>query len=125
MNGTRGGPRPGAGRKAGGKNRGTIERELRAAHGVEAAIETGLLPLDVMLARMRDEPLPNGQRPTDSQFEAACAAAPYIHPRLAAATLKAMVAPSAALLPIDADSLTDHQRRVLRDILLLGPPAVA
>ena len=36
-----------------------------------------------MLARMRGEPLPNGQIPTDEQVAAAALAAPYIHPRLA------------------------------------------
>jgi hypothetical protein len=44
----------------------------------------GLLPLDIMLARVRGEPLPNGKMPTEEQFQAAVAAAPYIHPRLAA-----------------------------------------
>jgi hypothetical protein len=42
-----------------------------------------VLPLDIMRARMRNAPL-NGQSVTDEQFAAAVAAAPYIHPRLAA-----------------------------------------
>lgn len=54
-----------------------------AEHGTKLAIEGGILPLHVILARMRDEPLPDGKKPTDKQFEAAQAAAPYIHPRLA------------------------------------------
>ena len=41
------------------------------------------MPLDVMLAEMRGEKLPNGTRPTPAQFQAAVAAAPYIHARLA------------------------------------------
>jgi len=45
----------------------------------------------VLLARMRDEALPNGQKVTDEQFEAAVAAAPYIHPRLAAHMVNANV----------------------------------
>jgi hypothetical protein len=82
------------GQKTGGRQRGTpnrltIEREIRAAHGVVAAAETGLLPIDVLPARMRDENLPNGQKVTDAQFEAAVAAAPYLHPRLAASTVNA------------------------------------
>jgi hypothetical protein len=32
---------------------------------------------------MRGEPLPNGKLVTDEQFQAAVAAAPFIHPRLA------------------------------------------
>ena len=76
------------GRKAGTPNKATIERELRAARGMKMAYAEGLLPLDVMLARMRNEDLPNGQRPTDEQFQAAVAAAPFLHPKLAATTLK-------------------------------------
>lgn len=41
------------------------------------------MPLDVMLAKLRGEKLPNGKRPTPAQFQAAVAAAPYVHPRLA------------------------------------------
>lgn len=83
----RGGAHPGAGRKQGGKNKATIERELRAAAGLEAA-KAGLMPLDVLLARMRGETLPNGHEPTDAQVAAARDAAPYLHPRLATQTLK-------------------------------------
>lgn len=46
-------------------------------------MNAGLLPLHVMLARMQNIPLPDGTMATDAQFEAAQAAAPYIHPRLA------------------------------------------
>ena len=76
------------GRKAGTPNKATVERELRAAQGVQIAFDDGLMPLDIMLARMRDEPLPNGHMVSNEQFEAACAAAPYLHPKLAATTLK-------------------------------------
>ena len=81
------------GKKTGGRQRGTpnkatAERQLRAAHGLQTALDEGLLPLDVMLARMRGAPLPNGQKVTDEQFVAAVAAAPYLHARLAATTLK-------------------------------------
>ena len=79
----RGGYRPGAGRKAGSLNRATVERRLRAKQGLAAAATAGLLPLDVLLARMRGDPLPNGKLVTDEQFQAAVAAAPFIHPRLA------------------------------------------
>lgn len=54
-----------------------------AAHGARLAVEGGILPLHVFLARLRNEKLPDGTEPTDRQFEAALAAAPYIHPRLA------------------------------------------
>jgi hypothetical protein len=78
MSATHGGSRPGAGRKAAGRNKTTIEREMRAARGVAGAEDAGLMPLDVMLARMRGEPLSNGQIVTDEQFAAAVAAAPYM-----------------------------------------------
>ncbi len=74
----KGGARRGAGRKAGGRNRATIERELRARAGVAAALNGGPLPLDVILAKMNGDP-----SITDGQFQAAVAAAPYVHPRLA------------------------------------------
>jgi hypothetical protein len=76
----RGGARPGAGRPAGGKNKATIEREVRAAHGIAAAMESGVMPLDVMLQVMRggDE----AEQISDRQFQAAVAAAPYVHAKL-------------------------------------------
>jgi hypothetical protein len=80
------------GRQMGVPNRATIERELRARHGIQAATEDDVLPLDIMLAVMRDEPLPNGLKATDEQLRAAIAAAPYLHPRLATTTLNATVA---------------------------------
>jgi hypothetical protein len=107
------------GRQRGTPNKATIEREIRAVHGVQAAVEAGTMPLDVLMARMRDEPLPNGQKPTDAQFEAAQAAAPYIHPRLAAAKLEMSVTPPRAPLPLDLDKLTPAQLEVLEELLLM------
>lgn len=78
-----GGAIPGAGRKAGGKNKATVERELRAKQGLDLVNDGGPLPLDVIVARMRGIPLPDGSTVSDEQFQAAVAAAPYIHPRLA------------------------------------------
>src|SRR4051812_31623657 len=75
-------------RQRGTPNRSTVERRLRASNGIQSALNGGLLPLDVMLARMRDEPLPNGQRVTDEQFQAAVAAAAYVHPWLAAVAVR-------------------------------------
>jgi hypothetical protein len=84
----RGGPQPNSGRKPGTKNRTTVERELRARFGLQAVLEDGgPLPLDILTSRMRDVPLPTGQRISDEMFQAAVAAAPYIHPRLAQADL--------------------------------------
>ena len=65
----RGGKRPGSGRPKGAKTKLTEEAILKAGEG--------LLPLDYMLELLRDESLETAQR-----FEAAKAAAPYVHARL-------------------------------------------
>ena len=65
----RGGPRPNSGRPKGAKTKLTEQAILKAGEG--------LLPLDYMLSLLRDESLDTAQR-----FEAAKAAAPYVHARL-------------------------------------------
>lgn len=70
------------GRKRGTPNRATIERNLRAKHGIQSAMESGVMPLDLMLRVMRGGE--EAAAVTDRQFQAAVAAAPYIHARLAA-----------------------------------------
>ena|ERR1700690_957819 len=79
------GTRKGAGRLSGGKNKATLEKEARAAAGVKAALDTGVMPLDVMLYRMRGT-----REVSDQQFEAAVAAAPYLHAKLSAVAAVAM-----------------------------------
>lgn len=68
---THGGKRPGAGRRKGSLTKRTQEIVAKAAEG-------GLLPLEYMLATLRD---PN--QPHDERFKAAVNAAPYLHPKLA------------------------------------------
>jgi hypothetical protein len=75
------GTRPG-GRAKGTPNKATIVKRALIAQAKQDAFDGGLLPLQIMLARMRDEPLPNGEKVTDAQLQAAALAAPYIHPRL-------------------------------------------
>ena len=86
--------------------------------GIQAATEDGVLPLDIMLAVMRDEPLATGQKPTDEQLRAAIAAAPYLHPRLATTTLNATVASPPAKPPLDPEKLPAHLRGPLEEIML-------
>jgi hypothetical protein len=63
-------------------NKATIERELRARQGLQAALDGGPLPLDVIRAQMNGNPHPaTGEAVTRGQFEAAVAAAPYCHPK--------------------------------------------
>jgi hypothetical protein len=72
----RGGKRPNAGRKAGTPNKASIERQAKIS-------ASGLTPLDYMLKILRDE-----DKPVEARMDAAKAAAPYVHPRLAAVELK-------------------------------------
>jgi len=73
---TKGGKRPGAGRP-----KGAISKSTRAI--VEGAKSAGMLPLDYMLAVMRDREAETGRRD-----DMAKAAAPYLHPRLASTEVK-------------------------------------
>ena len=69
--GEHGGARPGAGRREGVRNKRTQEM-------IELATRDGVSPLEYMLQVLRDE-----DQPPLARFEAAKAAAPYVHPRLA------------------------------------------
>ena len=72
----RGGPRPGAGRKKGGASK--LDAKAR-----EQALATGESPLDFLLATMRDVGIDFKDR-----LDAAKAAAPYVHAKLAAVDMK-------------------------------------
>ena len=72
----RGGKRPGAGRKPGVPNKASAERQAAIA-------VSGDTPIEVLIAIMRDP-----QTARDMQLDAAKAAAPYVHPRLASVTHK-------------------------------------
>jgi hypothetical protein len=61
---------------------------MQAKIGLQAAHEEGLLPLAVMLCRMRGQSLPDGRTVTDEMFAAAVAAAPYLHPKLNSASVE-------------------------------------
>jgi len=70
-----GGARPGSGRKKGQRNKATeIRQELFARATAE-----GMSPLEYLIAVMRDPSEEAGRR-----LDAAKAAAPFVHPRLAA-----------------------------------------
>lgn len=70
-----------AGRKTGGRKPGSKNKATKARE--KAIASSGLTPLDFMLKVMR-----NGKQPADVRLEAAKAAAPYVHPKLSAVTLK-------------------------------------
>ncbi|NKF23232.1 hypothetical protein [Solimonas marina] len=69
------GIKTGGGSRKGRPNRATAKREAEIT-------ASGLTPLDFLLTVMRD-----GSRETAERMDAAKAAAPYCHPRLAAQTL--------------------------------------
>lgn len=75
-----GGARKGAGRKPG-----ILTQKSREI--AEKGIGGGITPLDYMLEILRDPEADKTQR-----FEAAKAAAPYVHPRLASTEIRAEVA---------------------------------
>jgi hypothetical protein len=72
-----GGPRPGSGRKRGTKNPATVQKEALLEEVIVRAVDGETTPLEVMLTIMRDPASPAAMK-----FEAAKAAAPYVHPRL-------------------------------------------
>lgn len=75
----RGGPRPGAGRKPGSRNRKTKAQ-------IEAVKSSGITPLDYLLNLMRNE-----KADDDDRLEAAKAAAPYVHPKLSSVEMNASI----------------------------------
>lgn len=72
-----GGPRPNSGRKPGTKNPATLAKEALLEEVIAKAVEGETTPLEVMLQIMRSP-----ESPAAMKFEAAKAAAPYVHPRL-------------------------------------------
>lgn len=82
----RGGRRPGAGRPKGLANK--LAREI-----TQAAMATGLLPHQILLALGRGEPVQGFegvQLAPEDRIECLKAAAPYFAPRLVAAAVKQM-----------------------------------
>lgn len=78
-----GGRRPGSGRKRGGKNKRTIAKvPLIPATAHRQTIEE--LPLDVLVAAMRDK-----SQPIELRLAAAAKAAPYYHARVSGGPPKA------------------------------------
>lgn len=87
--------RRGPGRTKGQKNRSTIEAEMVAKERLEAAKAAGITPLEFMLSVMREEPEPKKPEEEPAEYmariihlrevrmDAAKAAAPYCHPKLA------------------------------------------
>lgn len=97
----RGGARKGAGRKPGSATKRT--REI-----ADRAVEEGITPLEFMLKIMRTEASDSiedervRQSIMEMRFEAAKAAAPYVHPRLAAIEHSGPNGGPIAVAPVEA-----------------------
>ncbi len=107
------GSKPGerrGGRQKGTPNKATVVLKMRAVAGLQAAAETGELPLDVILRRMHGD-----ATVTDRQFEAAVAAAPYLHPRMAVM----------AVQTVPDDPVADARRAQIRAEMIAGLQALA
>lgn len=74
---TKGGVRPNSGRKPGSPNKKTAEVQRQVA-------ESGITPLDYLLNVMRD-----GDSEPRERINAAIAAAPYVHAKLASVSVQA------------------------------------
>jgi hypothetical protein len=76
-----------SGRKTGGRTKGTPNKATAARQ--EEIAQSGVTPLEYMLSVMRDE-----QAPADRRDDMAKAAAPYVHPKLAAMDVNAKLSGS-------------------------------
>ena len=117
----RGGSKPGE--RRGGRKKGTPNKKTAAV--VEAVKAGGVMPLDYMLGVMRD-PISNDTDPSVKvamvglRFEAAKAAAPYVHPKLSA--IEHTGKDGTPLVPAQMDEM--EQIRRLYFMLAKGAAAV-
>lgn len=95
-----GGAGHGQGRKAGSKNKATLVKEQFRKDAIAVCVEMGVSPLEIMMTVARGGA--NGDAITERQFEAAKAAAPYIHPKLQSVNLSGSV-------KRDAEELSDDE----------------
>ena len=126
-----GGARPGAGRKPGpGQPRSPVVsakralkemtmRHLLALAEVRKTLHAGLLPLEVMLYKMRGVALPDGTLVSEDMMNAAIAAAPYVHPKLQAIAIRPG---DAALTQEERDRQQTTRSILLAELALLARP---
>ena len=103
----RGGWRPGAGRKRGGKNQRTVER----MKVTEAAAAGGITPLELMLQLMRSLWEEGTRASRTAAAKLATDAAPFVHPRLTAQTITGQDGEALVIKIIkfaDLDTVTDN-----------------
>jgi hypothetical protein len=95
------------GERRGGRQKGTPNKKTRKF--MESVAASGLVPLEYMLKIMRDE-----MQPQEVRMERAKAAAPFVHPRLAA--VKVAGDKDAPLF--DLSALTDNELAFLQRTIL-------
>ena len=81
---------------------------MRAQAGITSARQTGVMPLDILLTVVA-----GGEAAaaiSDRQFQAAVAAAPYLHPRLSAMAVKDMTPPD----PVDTEKRALMRAELIR-----------
>jgi len=105
----RGGRRPGAGRKAGGHNKRTLEFHAEVA-------KSGCTPLEHMLAVLHD-PKANADR----RDRMAVAAAPFIHPKLAVVDSTVKLA-AEVTVTLSEDERRERARRMIAEAFAERPP---
>ena len=94
--------------KTGGRSKGTQNRRTLARH--EKFVQSGMLPLEYMLSVMR-----NAKTEAPVRLDAAKAAAPYIHPKLA--TIAHTGPNGGPVQTIDLSKLTHEQLVALEPVL--------
>src|SRR5260370_28791785 len=99
------------GRKTGGRKKGS--RNKRPRELIERIEASGLVPLEYMLSVMRDE-----KQPQDVRMEMAKAAAPFVHPRLAAVKMQG----DRGAPLFDLSALSDSELAFLRRTILKATP---
>ena len=114
----RGGSKPGerrGGRKKGTPNRKLHPRRISAAEGIALAKAQKRTPLEVILGRMNGEPWAEALTP--EQLACAIAAAPYVHPKLAAVAYTPLPDAAEARRRDLLRGLSYAQRQAILDIM--------
>ena len=94
-------------------------RHSMALVEIRKTVHAGLLPLEVMLYRMRGIPMPDGQLVSEDMMDAAIAAAPYVHPKLQAIAIRPG---DAALTQEERDRQQTTRSILLAELALLARP---
>ena len=121
--GQNGGFRPGSGRKPGSTTKRVALLREQSHAAVVRALDDGVMPLDIMCAAMRMQPLPNGEYVTREQFEMAASCAVYLHPRLSAVAVQPV--PEVAPVEDRTPDVTELLRKALEPKTIEGAALIS